>query len=437
MLSRLAGFLWGNLSRDEMKKFSLLSGIFFLLIGAYWLLRTQKDAAFDAIVGYKYVPRAKMVNLFASIFLVLIYSKLIDVLGKKNLLLTLATFFSGSFLVIAYLLEYSTFGFLNPVASPDRLFGWFVYLMIEWLGTLMVGLFWAFVTSTTKTESAKKGYPIILAGAQVGSLLGSFLSYKSHLFGNALLFSIGAIGLGLMVPMVVLYLRVIPAEPGTEKSAGDSKKPKTGMLEGLKILLTRPYIMGVLAVSTIYEVINTILEFEMKLIAKQTYVTKEAFASFNGMYGVFVNGLALAFAILGTSFLIRRFGLRFCLLLFPVMTAGLVIGVYLSPVLGMLVTACMAVKGLSYALNNPTKEMMYIPTSQDVRFKAKGWIDQFGSRSSKGAGSLVSDIFKSSVSDLLLYSTIISLGLIGVWIAAAAFVGSRFKKLSDNNQIID
>lgn len=437
MLSRIVGYLWGNLSREEMKKFGLLSCIFFLLIGAYWLLRTQKNAAFDAIVGYQYQPRAKIVNLFASVVLILIYSKLIDILGKKNLLLTLATFFSGSFLAIAYLLEFSTIGFLNPVASPDRIFGWLVYLMIEWLGSLMVGLFWAFVTSTTKSESAKKGYPIILAGAQVGSVLGSYLSFKSHLFGNALLFGVGAAALGLMVPMVFLYLKLVPAEAPTQKSSAESKKPKTGMLEGLKILATRPYIMGVLAVSTIYEVINTVLEFEMNIIAKQTYVTKEAFASFSGMYGIFVNGLALVFALLGTSFLIRRFGLRFCLLLFPVMTAVLVIGVYFYPVLSMLLVACMAVKGLSYALNNPTKEMMYIPTSQDVRFKAKGWIDQFGSRSSKGLGSAVSDVFKSSVSDLLLYSTVISLGLIGVWAIAAAYVGSKFNSLTEKNEVID
>jgi AAA family ATP:ADP antiporter len=175
----------------------------------------------------------------------------------------------------------------------------------------------------------------------------------------------------------------------------------------------------------------------MNIIAKQTYVTKEAFASFNGMYGIFVNGLALVFALLGTSFLIRRFGLRFCLLLFPVMTACLVIGVYFYPVLSMLLAACMAVKGLSYALNNPTKEMMYIPTSQDVRFKAKGWIDQFGSRSSKGLGSGISDVFKSSVSDLLLYSTVISLGLIGVWAIAAAYVGSKFNSLTEKNEIVD
>ncbi|MDQ5940323.1 MAG: antiporter, family [Candidatus Dependentiae bacterium] len=437
MLSRIITSLWGELSREEMKKFGLLSSIFFLLIGSYWLLRTQKNAVFDALVGYQYQPRAKIINLFASVVLVLIYSKLIDILGKKNLLLTLAMFFSGGFMLFAYLLQFSSIGFADPVASPYRLLGWFIYLMTEWIGSLMVGLFWAFVTSTTKAESAKKGYPLILAGAQIGAVIGSYLSFKTEYFGITPLFTVGSISLGLIIPMVFLYLKLVPVEPGMEPKAVDGKKPKTGMLEGLKILATRPYIMGIFAVSTIYEVINTILEFEMNMIAKQTYITKEAFASFNGTYGILVNTLAFLFALLGTSLLIRRFGLRFCLLMFPIMTAGLVVGVYFSPVLGMLLGACMAIKGLSYALNNPTKEMMYIPTSQDVRFKAKGWVDQFGSRSSKGAGSIVSDLFKSSISDLLLYSTVISLGLIGVWVVAAAYVGSRFKVLTDTNQVVE
>jgi len=436
MFARLVGYLWGNLSQEEVKKFSLLSVIFFLLIGAYWLLRTQKNAAFNAIVGYEWQPRAKIINIVASVLVVLLYSKLFDILGSKRLLLTLATFFSGSFLAIAYLLEYSSIGFLNPVPSPDRMFGWFVYLMIEWLGSMMVGLFWAFVTSGTKSESAKKGYPLILAGGQIGAVLGSYLSFNSSYFGNALLFSVGAVALGLMVPMVAVYMKLVPGEP-VVADKGASKKPKTGMLEGLKILLTRPYIMGVLAVSTIYEIINTILEFEMNMIARSVYPTKEALASFNGMYGIFVNGLALVFAVLGTSFLIRRFGLRFCLLLFPAMTACLILAVWVSPTLGVLLGACMAIKGLSYALNNPTKEMMYIPTSQDVRFKAKGWIDQFGSRSSKGAGSLVNDLFKANMSELLMYSSIISLGLVGIWALAAGYVGTKFKKLTDENQVVD
>lgn len=40
----------------------------------------------------------------------------------------------------------------------------------------------------------------------------------------------------------------------------------------------------------------------------------------------------------------------------------------------------MFLKALSYSLNNPCKEMLYNPTSTDVKFKAKSWIDIFGQR---------------------------------------------------------
>ena len=436
MIFRMIGYLWGDLSPAEVRKFSVLAGIFFLLIGAYWLLRTQKDAVFDSIVGLSYQPRAKILSWVVSIGLVLIYSKLVDVLGKKNLLLLLSAVFGSSFLAIACCLAFAPFGFADPVASPTRIFGWVIYILIECLGSLMVGLFWAFVTSTTSASSAKKGYPLVIAGSQCGSLLGSCCSYETQWFGNAFLFGASALALSLIFPMVLLYLRVIPVDDLLPKAV-KSDKPKTGVLEGLKILLTRPYVGAILVVSTVYEVITTILEFEMKLVAREIYVTREAFASFNGMYGMMVNGLALTFALVGTSFLMRRFGLRFCLLLFPIISTFFIVGVYAMPVLYMLLAACIATKGLSYALNNPAKEMMYIPTTQDIRFKAKGWIDQFGGRSSKGLGALVNDAFKSSISELVAYGSYISFGLIIVWLVSAAYVGTMFNKLTEENKVVE
>jgi AAA family ATP:ADP antiporter len=437
MLSRIFVSLWGKFSPQETKKFGILSILFFLVIGAYWLLRTQKNAAFDALVGIQYQPRAKILSWVASLGIVLIYAKLLDILGRRNLLITLSAFFALSFLGIAYLLEFSPIGFQNQIASPYRLFGWAIYVLIEWVGSLMPGLFWAFVTSHTQAESAKKGYPLIMAGAQLGSILGSFCSYRTDLFGNSFLFGMGAVMLGMVLPIIYLYIRIVPEEQQHKSATAENKKPKTGVFEGLKIVLTRPYIMGVLAISTIYEVINTIVEFEMNVIARQVYQTKEAFASFHGMYGILLNTLALFFALLGTSFLMRRFGLKFCLLMFPVVTAVLIFGVYYMPILSVIMIAGIGIKGLSYALNNPSKEMMYIPTSQDVKFKAKGWIDQFGGRSSKGIGAAINETFRASVEGLLLYGSLISAGLILLWLAAAAYVGTTFTKLTEENKIID
>jgi len=436
MITFLLRHLWGDLTRAEVRKFSLLGGIFFLLIGAYWILRTQKDAVFDALVGLSYQPKAKLVSWIVSIAIVLIYSKLVDVFGKKQLFLFLASLFGGVFLLIGFCLAFAPFGFADPVASPYRLFGWLIYVLIESLGSLMVSLFWSFVTSTTSAASAKKGYPLIIAGSQTGALLGSFCSWHSAWFGNAFLFGAGALALALIVPMVHWYVRVVAVHEAVPEVA-HHEKHKTGVWEGLRILLTRPYVGAILIVSTLYEVITTVLEFEMKISAKKLYLTKEAFASFNGLYGMYVNMLALAFALVGTSFLMRRFGLRFCLLLFPLVSACVVGGVYFWPQLGMLIVACMATKGLGYALNNPAKEMMYIPTTPDVRFKAKSWIDQFGGKTFKAVGAGINNTFAASFPELVACGTYISAGLIVIWLLCAAYVGSKFNRLTERGEVVD
>jgi AAA family ATP:ADP antiporter len=101
------------------------------------------------------------------------------------------------------------------------------------------------------------------------------------------------------------------------------------------------------------------------------------------------------------------------------------------------------VKAMSYAVNNPVKEMMYIPTSKDAKFKTKSFIDMFGSRSAKMSGAQIGGWLNvpgnpiMSINNLLLYGTIISLGVIGVWLLAAIFVGTQNQKLIENKEIIE
>ncbi len=53
--------------------------------------------------------------------------------------------------------------------------GWVSYCAIESFGSIGVSLFWAFVNATMDLEGAKKAYGLIIAGAQIGSILGPSL----------------------------------------------------------------------------------------------------------------------------------------------------------------------------------------------------------------------------------------------------------------------
>ena len=164
-----------------------------------------------------------------------------------------------------------------------------------------------------------------------------------------------------------------------------------------------------------------------------------------------VNFLAFLMALLGTSIVMKKMGLRFCLILYPVMFGSSMIGLYLfyltGPTPETLLWATfgvmMLVTATSYAVNNPVKEMMYIPTSKDAKFKVKGLTDMFWSRSAKMSGMQVGGALNvpgdamGSISRLMGYGTLISLGFIGVWLAVAIYVGQKNAQLTRDGQIIE
>ena len=56
-----------------------------------------------------------------------------------------------------------------------------------------------------------------------------------------------------------------------------------------------------------------------------------------------------------------------------------------------------ASKAINYALNSPSMKQLYIPTTKDVRYKSQAWIESFGSRGSKAAGSGINDLHKNAL----------------------------------------
>jgi len=435
MVSSVARFLWGDVSREEFKKFGLLSGVFFFIIGTYWLMRSLKDAIFLNTVGPLYLPYAKIVSVIALILVLMVYAKLVDWLEKHRLVYLLCTIYSVLFLSIAYCVASPTIGLANTVTDKYRLLGWVAYFVIESAGTLLVALFWSFVASSVDPISAKRGYPIIIAGAQTGSILGAYLASCAGYFGIATLVLMGGISLIIVPGMIKLFMHHHPDAPAQKSVA----KKQTGALEGLRLLLSKPYLMGILVVGTVYEIVGEILNLQMKLTAHSVYPSPEKLAGFLGTFGVAVNLLALVFAFVGTSFFIRRFGITFCLVMFPVTIACAIMLAWTFNGLWFFFGAMVALKGISYALNNPCKELMYIPTSKDIKFKAKSWMDGFGSRSSKaiGAGAIAVFPAVSSFISLISYGSVVSLGIIAAWIPVALFVGRTNSKLVQENRIIE
>lgn len=139
-------------------KLLLLSTTFFLVIGAYTLVRELKSSIFVSICGKEHVPILRIAVLFGLIPAILFYSFLVSKLRRYQLLYVYCLFYGIAALVCIYLVGHPTIGLPNTEASPYRIFGWLFYFLIEGFSPFVVSVFWAFANSVYNPEEAKDNY---------------------------------------------------------------------------------------------------------------------------------------------------------------------------------------------------------------------------------------------------------------------------------------
>ncbi len=428
---------------EERKKFSILAILFGITIGVYWLLRPLKDGVFLTMVGIDYQPLVKILSVVVIVPLVMVYSKLVDRFPRHVLLYGLSIFYAICSVIFAILILNPVTGIENTVADKYRMLGWAFYLFVETFGSIMVTLFWSFVSDTTTPDSAKRGYGTIILGAQIGGIAGP-LSAKyiipSYGTAHAILFGVFVL---CFLPIMVYYYMHNVSQTEMKGFGGEGKqplenskteKPSTGFLEGLRLLVTKPYLLGIFIVVSFYEVIVTILDFQFKGLAKASF-TGNALSAYFTEYAIWTNVVALICVMIGVDKIGRKLGLGRTLMLLPIIVGIAVIVISFHPLLGVAFAIMVISKGINYALNQPAKEQLYIPTTKETKYKAKAWIDMFGSRSSKGVGSAINSAKKSlGASGFVWFSLITSFGLIAIWLAAAVFLGKTHAKAIKENK---
>ena len=447
-LKRIAQVLWGKFeSKEEFFKFLLLGLTLGLIIFVYWSLRPIKDSAFNAIVGGEHLAWAKIFSLFVSLPLVIFYSKLIDVFGRKRVFYILTMIYGVTMLAFAWAFADPEIGLLNTVASKYRYIGWAWYAYVESFGSLIVALFWAIATDVTLPDAAKRGFPLMVFFAQIGNIGGPLMvSYVtlSKVFATSapLVFICGILvfAVGLLMK---LFNAVIPQEDLVGYPAGNvtstKSKEEAGFLEGLRLLFTNKYLFGMFLIIAFYELIITIIDNHFKRCAFEGLGCETDVTVYLANYGFWTGVVALLCLVFGISNIQRKLGMRISLLTLPLFVGLAVVILWMNPYsLGVLFWIMVASKAVNYSFNQPTLKQLYIPTTEDTKYKAQAWIEAFGSRSSKAMGAGVAD-FRDSFATIAQYITmtsILSFGLIGFWVLIAIYIADQFNKAIKEDKVV-
>lgn len=434
------------------------------IIAGFWLLDSLKDPVLSTINGIEYQPLAKLGSVVVTLIITFVYEYATTKLRKLELFHFVSSVFGLAFLCISALLSDPSYGLKIEPKGPQNFVGWLAYFLIEAYGSLMVALFWSYTNSIMNLEEAKGAYGLIISVAQIGAILGSTMATQATKFGIPILFLLGSMtifGISLLMKVYIIVLPRRKSKSQTSKKMdylsstnmdttleGPAVERRSGgAFEGLSLVLRHRYTLLILGVSCVYEVVVTILDYQFKVLgaASVQHTPKDAaggdqheneFALLLGHFGQMTNVFSFFVSLFGFSFLVNRLGVRTSLMIFPALLfAGVIITNLLSS-LWVLFVVVSLIKALIFSFHDPVKELLYIPTSEAIKFKAKAWIDVFGARSAKALGSF---ICYSAFGDAATLRTVGELPCIIASVAVitlAYLAGSEFQRLVDNGIVI-
>lgn len=452
--------LW-EIEKTERLKIFFLSGAFFAIIASYTIIKELKDSIFMNIVGGKeFVPYAKLFMIVGLIPLVLFYSMLVDTIRRYQLLSYFAWAYSIVGLVCAVIVGF--YGLGSQVVQPYSFywfFGWFYYFYIESFSPFVVGVFWAFLNSVSTPDGAKKNYGLLISVSKVGGMASAGLAW--FLFANtAQLSKLGltetnthvflmilSSAILLLVPFIInQMMKTVPGQylHGYEEAYKFEKKQSklgksadTGMLGGLLMLLRYPYVFGIFCTLFFYEVLSAILSYMRLGVAQNSSCDVSGVSCFLFKIVFFTHFIGFLISLLGTRVLVSYLGERLSLMVMPVVMGTLLLYLMVSSSPTALIAAFVALRAIYYSFNQPVTEALYIPTVKDMKFKSKSWIDTFGKKFARGAGSSF-NIVASSMGGAItggIHGVFFG-SIIGIWIVVSYLLGKRFHKAIAHGEVI-
>ena len=365
----------------------LLFFYFFLIMAPYYIIKPVRDAQYLIVKGSKELPIAYLLTALIMVFFVAFYSKF-QIKVQRHVL------------IISSLIFFISTCFLSGLFFRKGLH-WMPLVFWIWANIFIVVLvtqFWILVNDIFNPREAKRligffGSGGILGGV-FGGLLTGFLGFK---FPDYLLFI--AAGMLIINVFIVNYIfiwqrkRIFTEDKAEKKDDGNKEgAPKVGFKDCFDTVRRNYYLKLLAAVVTITFVVSTLIDWQYKSVIDIEIHANDK-TTFFGYFHATMLVIPFFVQLLMTSSLIKRFGIRFALLVYPLilLICSLGIAAYPSLIFALIIKG--SDKSLSFSLNQSVRELLYIPISSEFKNKAKIFIDMFLNRFAKGIGALILLIF--------------------------------------------
>lgn len=389
---------------------------FFFLLCSYYVLRPVRDEmGIRAGVG-------NLRWLFTAVFVVMLL--ITPIFG-----LLFSRFSRRKLLPIVYLFFASNLGLFWLLFSSGRYIHQATIAFFIWVSVFnlfTVSVFWSFMADLWTSDEAKRLYGFIAAGGTAGAIVGpAVTALFSKRLGpvNLLLISLGC----LLVCIACIYeLRSWVSRRVASDTPKESERP--GILAGVRLALSSPYLLGIGGYVVLYSTTSTFLYIQQaEIIDKAIHSSVERTALF-AQIDLAVNVLTLVIQIVVLQPLLARLGLVVALTVLPILSMVGFLGLGLHPTLQMLIAVVVLRRAGEFAIAKPSRETLFNVLGPVEKYQAKNFMDTVVYRGGDTASSWLLAWLKS-VGFGIVGVSLLAVPLAGLWAAVGAMLGRAHKRL--------
>lgn len=423
-----------------------------LLLTAYYLIKPVREAFILAGSGAEVKSYASAGQALLLLGLVPVYGTLADRLPRRRLLNVVTGFF-----VICLVVFYALARARVPVGIP-------FFLWVGIFNLMMVAQFWSFANDIYSREQGERLFPIVAFGASVGAVAGSAVAGRliplvgvPQLLLLAALLLVAAAALSNLVDArerrraeagipARFTTAEIPAATGEYQveTVGVSTRvtvslgPRASPRSGFSLVFGDRYLLAIALLILTLNWVNTTGEYILgRAVAGAAAAAVEAGTagglSVEEYIGRFYSDFFFAVNLLGVllqffvvSRVLKYLGVGAAVLVLPLLAVTGYALLAFFPVLAVVRWVKTAENATDYSLQNTVRNVLFLPTTREQKYKAKQAVDGFFVRSGDVLSALLVYVGTTTLGFAVTDFARVNLVLALCWVTLAVVVGRLY-----------
>jgi AAA family ATP:ADP antiporter len=454
---------------EEVRSALLLFFQFFLITFTFSIIKAVKES-FVISVNPAWWFYADLSTAVLIGFVVAFNARLLARLPRKKYASSTLIFFASNLLFFWFVFwlntpKARTFFIASFLPLAQRSSVPFVFIFSFWSDifiAMSITQFWIGVNDFFNPHQAKRIIGFLVTGALLGGIGGSLLTSR-------LAQLINPVNLILVCPVILLAMLVLVnllhKERETTRAGPEAYQARAGAgigyLESFRTVFGDRYLRILAGALASAMVIGQLVKYQFNFMVKAQGWDSSTRTSFLATFFLAIGVLSTVFHLATTGQVLKKFGIRLALLIAPSVLLLGSLSVFLVPVSGLLVWACLmrgSERAFDTTISQSVRELLYIPVPADIKYKAKIFIDMFVNKFGAGLGAALYFLAyhvlsfatyqqpTTSISVPIRYLGILVVGftliwIILVWIIYAEYLGVMKKDLTrkwqDADKLID